>query len=120
MREAVAFKVLTGAELAELETGSFAGSADDRRDGFIHLSTCDQLTGTVDKHFAGREDLGVEPDQSRGEERLLAWTSYSSLDVVAARNQQGPSSAATEQGLRGREVRSGGGGGGGGDGLKAV
>ena len=59
MKENAAFKVLTGAELAELETGSFAGSADDRRDGFIHLSTAAQLTATVDKHFAGGDDLHV-------------------------------------------------------------
>ena len=54
-----AFKVLTAVELAELEGGSFAGSADDRRDGFIHLSTASQLTGTVDKHYAGQDGLHV-------------------------------------------------------------
>ena len=54
-----AFKVLSGAELTELELGSFAGSADDQRDGFIHLSTAAQLTGTVDKHFAGQDGLQV-------------------------------------------------------------
>ena len=54
-----AFKVLTTAELGELEGGSFAGSADDRRDGFIHLSTAAQLTGTVDRHFAGHDGLQV-------------------------------------------------------------
>lgn len=59
MRDAAAFKVLTTAELEELEGGSFAGSADDRRDGFIHLSTAAQLTATVDKHYAGRDDCHV-------------------------------------------------------------
>lgn len=59
MRDNAAFKVLTAAELAELEGGSFAGSSDDMRDGFIHLSTAAQLTATVDKHYAGREDLHV-------------------------------------------------------------
>ena len=59
MRDAAAFKVLTAAELAELEGGSFAGSADDGRDGFIHLSTAAQLTATVDRHFAGRDDLHI-------------------------------------------------------------
>lgn len=54
-----AFKILTAAELAELEGGSFAGSADDRRDGFIHLSTAAQLTATVDRHFAGQDGLQV-------------------------------------------------------------
>ncbi|WP_174279582.1 DUF952 domain-containing protein [Sphingomonas bacterium] len=59
MRDAVAFKVLTAAELAELEAGSFAGSAADRRDGYLHLSTAAQLTATVDKHYAGQTDLHV-------------------------------------------------------------
>lgn len=58
-RDAVAFKVLTADDLAALETGSFAGSADDTRDGYIHLSTAAQLTATVDKHYADVSDLHV-------------------------------------------------------------
>jgi uncharacterized protein (DUF952 family) len=54
------YKVLTADEMTALERdGRFGGSADDRRDGFIHLSTADQLTETVDRHFAGRDDLWV-------------------------------------------------------------
>lgn len=53
-----AYKILTSAELEALERdGTFPGSDDDLRDGFIHLSTADQLAGTLDKHFAGRDDL---------------------------------------------------------------
>ena len=37
--------------------GTFAGSAADLSDGFIHLSTAHQLRGTAAKHFKGREDL---------------------------------------------------------------
>lgn len=59
MRDNAAFKVLTAAELTELEGGSFAGSADDRRDGYIHLSTEAQLTETVDRHYAGQDGLWV-------------------------------------------------------------
>ena len=59
MRDSAAYKVLTAAELAELESGSFAGSAADRRDGYIHLSTAAQLTETVDRHYAGQTDLHV-------------------------------------------------------------
>lgn len=33
-------------------TGAFAGSADDARDGFIHLSARDQVAGTLAKHYA--------------------------------------------------------------------
>ena len=58
--ETTAYKVLTADEMAALERdGSFAGSPADLADGYIHLSTADQLTGTVDKHFAGRPDLHV-------------------------------------------------------------
>ena len=35
----------------------FAGSPDDARDGFIHLSGADQLTGTANKYFSGVPNL---------------------------------------------------------------
>ena len=37
--------------------GAFAGSADDARDGFIHLSVSTQLEGTLAKHFRNQDDL---------------------------------------------------------------
>lgn len=37
--------------------GRYAGSADDRRDGFIHFSTSAQMGVTAQKHFAGQPDL---------------------------------------------------------------
>jgi len=55
-----AYKVLTADEMATLERdGLFEGAAVDREDGFIHLSTASQLTGTVDKHFADADGLQV-------------------------------------------------------------
>jgi uncharacterized protein (DUF952 family) len=58
MPDAVAYKVLTAGQLASLERdGSFAGAPVDLADGYIHLSTADQLAGTIDKHFAGQDDL---------------------------------------------------------------
>lgn len=39
--------------------GFFAGSPDDVRDGFIHLSTADQIEGTLAKHFRNQDDLIV-------------------------------------------------------------
>lgn len=44
----------------------WSGSADDLRDGFVHLSAADQVAGTRDKHFAGQDDLlclTVDPSQ---------------------------------------------------------
>ena len=59
-RAQTAYKVLTADEMAALERdGTFAGAPVDVADGYIHLSTADQLTATVDKHFAGRSDLHV-------------------------------------------------------------
>lgn len=39
------------------KSGFFSGSADDRRDGFVHLSAAHQVAVTAVKHFAGRDDL---------------------------------------------------------------
>ena len=52
------YKILTEAAFREAGLkGHFAGSADDLRDGFIHLSAAHQLEGTLAKHFAGEEGL---------------------------------------------------------------
>ena len=39
------------------EVGFYSGSKVDINDGFIHLSTINQIQVTVSKHFAGQEDL---------------------------------------------------------------
>jgi uncharacterized protein (DUF952 family) len=49
-----------------MERGRFVGSADDARDGFIHLSAGHQVAGTLAKYFAGQRDvllLAVDPDR---------------------------------------------------------
>jgi uncharacterized protein (DUF952 family) len=54
------YKVLRGAQWSEAQaSGSFAGSPDDARDGFIHFSTAEQLEGTLERHFAGEQNLVV-------------------------------------------------------------
>jgi uncharacterized protein (DUF952 family) len=59
-RPAVAYKVLTAEQIAALEAeGAFAGAPVDVTDGYIHLSTSTQLADTIDKHFAGKENLHV-------------------------------------------------------------
>jgi uncharacterized protein (DUF952 family) len=55
---AFVYKILRRSEWeAALSGGVFSGSADDTRDGFIHLSTLDQLAGTLRRHFAGEGAL---------------------------------------------------------------
>lgn len=56
----VAYKILTGGQLATLlADGTFAGAPVDLADGYIHMSTADQAQGTLDKHFAGQDDLHI-------------------------------------------------------------
>ena len=73
MTPQTAYKVLTDAEMKELETGAFAGSAVDRADGFIHLSTADQLSETVNRHFAGQTELWVATVDLAAEGQLVKW-----------------------------------------------
>ncbi|MGN6819574.1 MAG: DUF952 domain-containing protein [Sphingomonas sp.] len=58
-RPTTAYKVLTADQMHALEADRFEGAPVDLADGYIHLSTRDQLTETVDKHFAGQNDLWV-------------------------------------------------------------
>lgn len=57
MPETTAYKVLTAEQMEALEHGNFEGAPIDVSDGYIHLSTSDQLQETVEKHFAGQENL---------------------------------------------------------------
>ena len=54
------YKLLRKAEWAAFKaSGSFAGSPDDLRDGFVHLSTAEQVDGTRAKYFAGEQVVRV-------------------------------------------------------------
>ncbi|GAB4142819.1 MAG: DUF952 domain-containing protein [Sphingomonadales bacterium] len=55
---ALIYKILAAADWRAMQaTGRYDGSADDRRDGFIHLSSREQLAGTLAKHFQGQDNL---------------------------------------------------------------
>lgn len=52
------YKILTLADWDQAcRDGSYAGSADDLRDGFIHLSAAHQLAATAARHFRGLDGL---------------------------------------------------------------
>ena len=52
------FKVMPRAAWEDAyRSGVFIGSADDVRDGYIHLSTREQIAGTLAKHFRDKHDL---------------------------------------------------------------
>lgn len=54
----IAYKVMTAEQWNRLQTnGFFSGAPVDIHDGYIHLSTAEQLRGTVDKHFEGQVGL---------------------------------------------------------------
>jgi uncharacterized protein (DUF952 family) len=68
------YKVTSRVALAEAKAkGRFEGSADDQRDGFIHLSAADQLEGTLAKHFAGQKDLILLAVDSESLGERLQW-----------------------------------------------
>lgn len=90
------YKICTRAEWQTAKkTGTYKGSSDDRRDGFIHFSTAAQLAGTLAKHFAGQDELlliafasadlsdGLKWERSRGGDLFPHF--YGELDVDAAR-----------------------------------
>jgi len=52
------YKILDRAEWSDAcRLGRYDGSADDRRDGFIHLSTAAQAGETARRHFRRRRGL---------------------------------------------------------------
>lgn len=74
MQSETAFKILTAAQWAQFEAdGRFAGAPVDLADGYIHLSTAEQLQGTLDKHFAGQTGLVVAEIDLAGFGDALKW-----------------------------------------------
>ena len=88
------YKVLSEAAFEEAwAAGRFHGSADDARDGFIHLSAGHQLAGTLAAHFAGQERLVIVALDADRLGKALRWDAsrggalfphlYASLDLAA-------------------------------------
>lgn len=54
----VAYKIVDRDEWdTALREGAYQGSAVDRADGYIHMSTAEQLAETARRHYAGRDCL---------------------------------------------------------------
>ena len=53
--------------------GAYQGSADDRRDGFLHFSTAAQLRASAAKHRAGIADLLMVEVESAALGDRLKW-----------------------------------------------
>jgi len=61
--------------------GGYEGSDDDRRDGFIHLSSAAQLTGTLARHFATKKNLVLIAFRSADLAAGLKWEVSSGGDL---------------------------------------
>ena len=59
--------------LAAQPLGRYAGSAGDRRDGFIHFSTAEQVRASAAKHHAGRDGLVLLSVDTAGLGAALKW-----------------------------------------------
>ncbi len=53
--------------------GAYHGSADDRRDGFLHFSTAAQLRASAAKHRAGVADLWMIEAEAAALGAALKW-----------------------------------------------
>lgn len=91
----IIYKILTEQDWRDaVRAGHYAGSADDARDGFIHLSAADQLAGTAAKHFKGHTGLVLVALDAAKQGSALRWEPsrggalfphlYGPLDVSAA------------------------------------
>lgn len=54
METSAFYKLLTEAEWKEALAQGYAATSLDEADGYIHLSTVDQLAGTLSRHFVGK------------------------------------------------------------------
>jgi uncharacterized protein (DUF952 family) len=89
------FKILdTGEWKAAQEAGVYNGSALDKADGFIHLSTSAQLATTLTKHFAKADNLSLVSIDSDALADALKWEGsgedtyphlYGDLDLAAVK-----------------------------------
>ena len=89
------YKICSTAEWAEARRiGTYAGSDVDRRDGFIHFSTGDQVAETAVRYFSSLDDLVLLMVDADALGHRLKWESarggalfphlYGQLDTAAA------------------------------------
>ncbi|WP_027285779.1 DUF952 domain-containing protein [Rubritepida flocculans] len=72
--EAMIYTLVRGADWREARRlGAYHGSADDRRDGFLHFSTAAQLRATAAKHRRGEADLWMIEAEAAALGEALRW-----------------------------------------------
>ena len=76
------FKIVARAQWEEARLiGSYSGSLDDERDGFIHLSAPHQVEGTLKKHFSRQGDLLLVAFESADLGPELRWEKSRGGDI---------------------------------------
>jgi len=72
--EPLIYTLVREADWRAAETaGTYTGSADDRRDGFLHFSTAGQLRASAAKHRAGVADLWMIEANAAALGEVLKW-----------------------------------------------
>jgi uncharacterized protein (DUF952 family) len=66
---------------AAQDAGVYSGSAADKTDGFIHLSTSAQLATTLTRHFAKADNLTLVSIDSDALKEALKWEPSASGDT---------------------------------------
>jgi len=68
------YKILPRADWeAAAARGRFEGSADDARDGFVHLSAAGQAAETARRYFSGQADLVIAAFEAEALGPALKW-----------------------------------------------
>ncbi|MFC7477167.1 DUF952 domain-containing protein [Dankookia sp. GCM10030260] len=72
--EPMIYTMVRAADWHEAERiGEYRGSADDRRDGFLHFSAAGQLRASAAKHRAGETDLLLVAVEAAALGEALRW-----------------------------------------------
>ncbi|WP_339913490.1 DUF952 domain-containing protein [uncultured Brevundimonas sp.] len=70
----IAFKLIDRDEWSgALAEGRYHGSAVDLADGYIHMSSAEQLAETARRHYAGRRDLVLLTVELEALDEALVW-----------------------------------------------
>jgi uncharacterized protein (DUF952 family) len=72
--DATIYTMVRAADWRQAEAdGEYRGSADDRRDGFLHFSTAGQLRASAAKHRAGEAGLLLVAVEAAAVGEALRW-----------------------------------------------
>lgn len=76
------YKIFTEGEWKDFQkSGQFKGSADDLRDGFIHLSTEVQVDEVIERFFSGKRPLYVAEFSGPEFLQRLNWEASTSKEI---------------------------------------